>query len=231
MQRQDDVFFERLGKAIRVERTRQGMRQDDLAAAADLSKPYVSHIEVGRRHPSMDAVSAIAKALGLSVGQLLAAAEPGQGNAIVAGVGGAGDLALSESASIRRGVVSRGDVEVSLNDPAVASELANRAHDRVTTASPDDHSLHEDVRHLGALAIAYATGTYRGCPREDIILVFAALKYLVTEDDQLPDWLGNEGLHDDLGVLAFTLGLAGPAIEEFRVWALARDVERETEDA
>ena len=84
MQREDDAFFERLGKAIRVERTRQGLRQDDLAEAAGLSKPYVSHIEVGRRHPSMDAVTAIARALGLSVGQLMAASEPGQGPALVA---------------------------------------------------------------------------------------------------------------------------------------------------
>lgn len=227
MQREDDVFFERLGKAIRVERTRQGLRQDDLATAAGLSKPYVSHIEVGRRHPSMDAVSGIANALGLSVGQLLAAAEPGQGAAIVAGVGAFGDLALSSSASVRRGVVSRAAAEATLEDGARAEELAQEALDRVEQVTPRDRSLIEDVRHLGALAVAYATGLYRGCPREDAVLVLAALAYLATPDDQLPDWLGEQGLHDDLGVLAFTLGLAGPSIEAFRVWALARQVAAE----
>lgn len=222
MQREDDVFFQRLGKAIKVERTRQGLRQDDLAEAAGLSKPYVSHIEVGRRHPSMDAVSGIATALGLSVGQLMAAAEPGQGAALVAGVGG---LAYSGTASIRRGVVSRDDAEAALDDLAKATAVADEALARVLESSPDDRSLVDDVRNLGSLAKAYAGGIYRGCAREDAVLVLAALAYLATPLDQLPDWLGEGGLHDDLGVLAFTLGLAGPSLEAFRVWAIARQVD------
>jgi transcriptional regulator with XRE-family HTH domain len=227
MQRESDVFFERLGKAIKVERTRQGLRQDDLAVAAGLSKPYVSHIEVGRRHPSMDAVSGIAQALGLSVGQLMLAAEPGRGAAIVAGVGQHGAMALSASSSIRRGVVSRHEAEAALGDLDRAQTLADQSIARVIDSAPQDRSLLEDVRHLGALAVAYASGNYRGCPREDAVLVLAALAYLATPLDQMPDWLGEAGLHDDLGVLAFTLGLAGPSIEDFRVWVLAQHLASE----
>lgn len=213
----EDAFFERLGQAVRLERTRRGLHQDALAEAAGLSKAYVSHIENGRRHASMDAVVALARALDLTIGQLLAAAE-----ARAADGRGVDDVASAAArrASVRRGVVSRSDAEAALDDIATARDLGQRAAARIADSVPGDASLVEDVRLLSALVLAYAEGSYRGCPREDAVLVAGALAYLATELDQLPDWLGQEGLHDDLGVLAYALGMAGPSVEDFRRWAL-----------
>ncbi len=213
----EDAFFQRLGQAVRVERTRRALHQDELAEAAGLSKAYVSHIENGRRHASMDAVAALSKALGLSMGQLLAAAEAqdDEGHGI-------DELAheAARRASVRRGVVSRTDAEAALDDAATARKLGEAAQARIEASVPQDATLVDDVRLLAALVLAYAEGSYRGCTREDGVLVAGALSYLATELDQLPDWLGEEGLHDDLGVLAFTLGIAGASIEDFRRWAL-----------
>ncbi len=216
----EDAFFERLGQAVRVERTRRGMHQDELAEAAGLSKAYVSHIENGRRHASMDAVQALAKGLTMTIGQLLATAEAQAGGQDVHGMASE----AARGASVRRGVVSRADAEAALVDVETARRLGDRAQARVAGSAPPDGTLVDDVRLLATLVLAYAEGSYRGCRHEDAVLVAGALGYLATELDQLPDWLGEQGLHDDLGVLAFTLGLAGPSIEAFRVWALAREV-------
>ncbi len=214
MEREDE-FFRRLGQAVRVERTRQGRHQDELAEAAGLSKAYVSHIENGRRHPSMDAVTGLARALGLTIGQLLAAAEPGVGGALVAGVGG---IAADVTSSVRRGVVSRSVAEGAVADAAVARSLGERALERVQSSASRDPSLVTDVQLLAALLTAFADGTYRGCLREDVVLIAGALAYLATPLDQFPDWLGEEGLHDDLGVLAYTLGMTEASLADFRAW-------------
>ncbi len=212
----EDAFFERLGQAVRVERTRRGLHQEQLADGAGLSKAYVSHIENGRRHASMDAVQALAKALSMTVGQLLAAAEAQGGGSGVAGMASE----AAQRASVRRGVVSRTDAEAALEDVETARRLGEEAQKRITDSVPPDASLVDDVRLLAMMVLAYAEGSYRGCRHEDAVTVAGALGYLATELDQLPDWLGDEGLHDDLGVLAFTLGMAGPSIEDFRRWAL-----------
>ncbi|MEV7396708.1 helix-turn-helix transcriptional regulator [Aeromicrobium sp. NPDC092404] len=46
-------------------RKRKGMSRSDLAAAADLSYPYVSQLETGMRKPSREAVAKLARGLGI----------------------------------------------------------------------------------------------------------------------------------------------------------------------
>lgn len=60
-----------LGSKIRDIRTKRGLTQEELAHRADLGYSYINQIENGRRNPSMDAVSRIAKALGVKVKDLI----------------------------------------------------------------------------------------------------------------------------------------------------------------
>jgi transcriptional regulator with XRE-family HTH domain len=55
----------RLGRAVRTIRNRQGMTQEDLAAAADLHPTYVSDVERGARNPSWDVVARLAEGMGV----------------------------------------------------------------------------------------------------------------------------------------------------------------------
>jgi len=62
-----------IGKIIRAKREEQGATQDHVAAAAGVSKPYLSNIETGRaKNPPTDAVlGALEKALGFAPGELV----------------------------------------------------------------------------------------------------------------------------------------------------------------
>ena len=58
-----------LGKdsAIKVIRKHRGMTQADLAAAAEISRPYLTEIETGKKDGSIRALKAIAGALDVSL--------------------------------------------------------------------------------------------------------------------------------------------------------------------
>lgn len=55
---------------MRALRERRGWLQSDLAAEAGLSKPFVSQVESGARDPSPVAAEALARALGVPIGEI-----------------------------------------------------------------------------------------------------------------------------------------------------------------
>jgi transcriptional regulator with XRE-family HTH domain len=63
--------YEAIGRAIKVLRAQQGKGRRELAEAAQISYPYLSEIENGRKRPSSQALVAIAGALGVRTSQLL----------------------------------------------------------------------------------------------------------------------------------------------------------------
>ncbi len=68
----------RLGRALRAARKDRGMTLTEVAAAAGLSQPFLSQLELGRSRPSMRSLHRIAVALGTTQQALLAAAaDPG----------------------------------------------------------------------------------------------------------------------------------------------------------
>jgi DNA-binding Xre family transcriptional regulator len=56
---------------IRVWREHRGFTLQELSEEAGISKPYMSQIETGKRTGTTDVLSAIAKALGLSIDDIL----------------------------------------------------------------------------------------------------------------------------------------------------------------
>jgi len=73
--REDPVFAEALGRAIKVIRTGLDVGRPQLAERAGISYSYLAEIENGKKQASSSAQQAIAKALGISGSELLAAAE------------------------------------------------------------------------------------------------------------------------------------------------------------
>ncbi|MBZ0111786.1 MAG: helix-turn-helix domain-containing protein [Thermoanaerobaculia bacterium] len=55
------------GRALRVLRAIKGLQQRDVAERAKLDQSYVSLIEAGKRSASPEAISTLARALGVSV--------------------------------------------------------------------------------------------------------------------------------------------------------------------
>ncbi len=56
--------------AVKILRKHRGMTQEELAAKAGISRPYLTEIETGRKDGSMRAVKALAKTLDVDVGLL-----------------------------------------------------------------------------------------------------------------------------------------------------------------
>jgi transcriptional regulator with XRE-family HTH domain len=66
----------RLGRNVRLLRTREGWSQEDYADRAGIHRTYVSDIERGERNPTITVVEKLAVALGVTASELLAAATP-----------------------------------------------------------------------------------------------------------------------------------------------------------
>ena len=60
-----------VGKNIRTLRLKRGLTQEMLAEEAELSSPYLSYLESGRKKASLDALIRIAAALQVTVDRLL----------------------------------------------------------------------------------------------------------------------------------------------------------------
>jgi len=61
----------RFGAQVRAERLRRGLTLDALAAAAGISRASLSNLERGEHSPSLTAATNVARALGVSLGNLL----------------------------------------------------------------------------------------------------------------------------------------------------------------
>ena len=68
-----------LGDEIRKARQAAELSQEKLAFEADLDRTYISHLETNKKSPTVDVLSRICKALGISTSELLARAEKAQG--------------------------------------------------------------------------------------------------------------------------------------------------------
>lgn len=63
--------LQRMGKRIREYRERRGWSQEELAARAKISRPYLGRLETGRQDPRVSVLLRIADALRVTVDDLL----------------------------------------------------------------------------------------------------------------------------------------------------------------
>ena len=66
--------LQRLGRAIRQARRELKLSQEDFAERADIHRTYVGMIELGKVNVSLENISRVARALGVRVSELVAAA-------------------------------------------------------------------------------------------------------------------------------------------------------------
>ncbi|WP_425800751.1 YkvA family protein [Desulfitobacterium sp. Sab5] len=61
-------------------------------------------------------------------------------------------------------------------------------------------------------------GSYRDIPKRTIILLVAALLYLVTPVDMVPDFIPLTGLLDDVTVIGFVVNQVSQELEKYKAW-------------
>jgi transcriptional regulator with XRE-family HTH domain len=76
MQASAAKLLKTFGRSIRRLRKQRGLSQEDLAEASGMSRNYVSDIERGVRNPGLLALVALAKALKVSLRELVEEIEP-----------------------------------------------------------------------------------------------------------------------------------------------------------
>lgn len=62
---------EKLGKNLKRIRTAKGISQGEISRILEVDKSFVSNIENGKTNPTLATIAKIAKAIGVSVGELL----------------------------------------------------------------------------------------------------------------------------------------------------------------
>ena len=76
------IDYAAIGKRIQKKRQERSITQEKLAEAAELSVPYVSHIERGNKKASISTFIRLASALGITVDTLLLGWQPAEAAAI-----------------------------------------------------------------------------------------------------------------------------------------------------
>lgn len=61
----------KLGDNIKRIRTEKGMTQGDLCRKLELDRSYMSNVENGNKNPTLATIEKIAKALGVSIDELM----------------------------------------------------------------------------------------------------------------------------------------------------------------
>lgn len=80
-----------------------------------------------------------------------------------------------------------------------------------------------DLPLLVRLLKAWKSGSYRGLSMRTIVSLAAALLYVVSPIDLMPDFIPGIGLIDDAAVLALLLHSIAQDLAAFRVWEQSRD--------
>lgn len=68
-------FLDAFGQAVRAERTRRSLSQEELCFRSGLDRTYISGIERGVRNPTLESMLKVAEALEVSLSALLRHAE------------------------------------------------------------------------------------------------------------------------------------------------------------
>ncbi len=106
--------------------------------------------------------------------------------------------------------------------PASVTGVAERAR-RFLTAPPwwakaTPGKLQTKLRLLWMVIRDYANGTYRKVPWKAVAAIVAAVVYVVSPVDLIPDFLVPLGWTDDLLALALTWGLVKRELRDYCTW-------------
>lgn len=71
MDRSNEILIDAFAKTLRSVRENAGLTQEQLAERADISVRFISFLETGRRQPSLSALAAVSRGLGISVSSLM----------------------------------------------------------------------------------------------------------------------------------------------------------------
>lgn len=192
-----------LPENVRAVREERDMSQRQLADDAEISTAYMSQIESGTKLPSLDVLERLAFALEVEPGQLLDAGLA------------AGGMPDTDAVHGARALV---EIEQVVRTPIACVRLVASVREYLDGPLAERLGAYRPVVvTLADVLEEFAHGRYRSLSGSAIVVIVAALSYVVDPDDVWPDAHPN-GYVDDLAVLAFTRALVATDLDDFRTW-------------
>lgn len=105
-----------------------------------------------------------------------------------------------------------------LKDPQKARRLALNAEKILSANKAQFSGVLDDLTALIRMIKAYASGRYRDVPWTTLVAATAAVIYVVTPVDLIPDVVPGVGFLDDAAVVAFVLGAITVDLDAFKEW-------------
>ena len=131
---------------------------------------------------------------------------------------------------IRKGFITFGKAKKVAESSYVNSESKSfNLLNAVLKLLSDPRVRREVGRFFGKIALfiemirEYFRGNYREIPVKTIILITAALIYLVSPADAIPDFIIGIGFMDDGAVIAYVFNSLSEDIESFKSWKEEKD--------
>jgi uncharacterized membrane protein YkvA (DUF1232 family) len=88
------------------------------------------------------------------------------------------------------------------------------------------NTISKKILLLVNLIKSYASGEYRDIETKNLVLILAALIYLVSPIDFIPDFIPILGFADDIALLTFVYNAMTDEIDKFEVWTLNKDLNK-----
>jgi len=124
----------------------------------------------------------------------------------------------------------RGKAEGILEDGGKLDQLLEQAESKLETVPKAGEYLAEIPRMI-ALLKDHIQKDYTDAPKKTLVLIVAALLYLVNPKDIIPDKYLGVGLIDDAAVIAACIALTKDDLATYDVWRKAKVASKESESA
>jgi uncharacterized membrane protein YkvA (DUF1232 family) len=108
-----------------------------------------------------------------------------------------------------------------VGDPAALLRLAAAAARSTALRSGPFADVVDDVRTLIRLSVAVARGYYEPAQNADVVDIVAALVYIDSPIDVIPDSIPLVGFLDDVAAVGWVMRKARTEVGRFREWELA----------
>ena len=116
----------------------------------------------------------------------------------------------------------KGLAEALIGNAGQLTELVEQLQRVMQNATKALEDYAADLQTMGSMVADYAHGRYKEIPKETLVAVVAAIVYVVSPIDLIPDAIPVVGYADDAALVSFVLSHVHKDIESYRNWKNAQ---------